>query len=40
MRITPEDKPDEYTEVFYRELRFDIKVPSGTFSLSSLRKRR
>ncbi len=37
-RIVPQDKPEEYTEMIYHELRFDIPIPQGTFSLSSLRR--
>ncbi|MFB3906250.1 MAG: outer membrane lipoprotein-sorting protein [Acidobacteriota bacterium] len=37
MRMTPEDKPGEYTEMKYRELDFDVKIVESIFSLSSLR---
>ncbi len=37
-RMVPQDKPEEYTEMIYHELRFDISIPQGTFSLSSLRR--
>ena len=37
-RMVPEDKPEEYTEMIYHELHFDIPIPQGTFSLSSLRR--
>lgn len=37
-RIVPQDKPEEYTEMIYHELRFDIPIPQGTFSLSALRR--
>jgi hypothetical protein len=37
-RMVPQDKPEEYTEMIYHELRFDIPIPEGTFSLSSLRR--
>lgn len=37
VRLTPEDKPEEYTEMRYHELEFDVDIPSGTFSLSALR---
>jgi hypothetical protein len=38
MHMTPEDKPGEYTEIRYTELKFDIPLPPGTFSLAALRK--
>lgn len=38
MRMTPEDKPGEYTEMKYQELDFDLKIPEGVFSLNSLRE--
>ena len=37
-KMVPQDKPEEYTEMIYHELRFDISIPQGTFSLSSLRR--
>ena len=37
-RMFPQDKPGEYTEFLYKELRFDIRVPKDTFSLRSLRR--
>jgi hypothetical protein len=37
-RMVPQDKPEEYTEMIYHELHFDIPIPKGTFSLSSLRR--
>ena len=38
MHMTPEDKPGEYTEMRYTDLKFDIPLPSDTFSLAALRK--
>jgi outer membrane lipoprotein-sorting protein len=38
MRMTPEDKPGEYTEIRYTELKFDVTLPPDTFSLAALRK--
>jgi outer membrane lipoprotein-sorting protein len=38
MRMVPEDKPDEYTEIRYSELKFDVPLPDLTFSLASLRR--
>ena len=40
MRMTPEDKPHEFTEVVYEDVRFDLPIQERTFSLSALRKRR
>jgi len=37
MRMTPEDKAGEYTEMKYRDLDFDLKIPENIFSLNSLR---
>lgn len=37
-RMIPEDKPEEYTEMIYLELGFDVSIPKGTFSLASLRR--
>ena len=37
-RIIPEDEPEEYTEITYLDLEFDVSIPKGTFSLASLRK--
>ena len=39
-RMVPQDKPEEYTEIIYSHLRFDIPIPEGTFSLASLRRSR
>jgi len=38
MRITPADKPGEYTEVIYDSLEFDAEIPDSTFSLQALRR--
>ncbi len=38
MRVIPQDKPEEYTEIRYTELKFDVPLPPDTFSLSALRK--
>jgi len=37
MRVVPEDKPDEYTEVRYSELEFDVDLERDFFSLRRLR---
>jgi len=39
MTLTPEDEPEESTEIRYLELEFDPELPENTFSLSTLRKR-
>ncbi|MFH1964329.1 MAG: outer membrane lipoprotein-sorting protein [Acidobacteriota bacterium] len=39
MNLVPSDKPEEYTRIIYTELAFDMKHPSDTFSLSSLREK-
>jgi hypothetical protein len=38
MRMTPEDRPEEFTEMHYREIQFDIPIPGATFSLGALRR--
>ena len=38
MRVVPADKPEEFTEMNYEEMRFDVEHPAQTFSLRSLRK--
>lgn len=38
-RMVPQDKPDEYTEIVYSQLKFNLPIPEGTFSLAGLRKR-
>jgi hypothetical protein len=37
MRMTPEDGKDEFTEMRYHEIRFDVPIPPQTFSLAALR---
>ena len=39
MRFMPQNKPEEYTQITYRELEFDIRLPKDLFSLAALRKR-
>ncbi len=36
--MTPLDKPGEYTEVIYSDLRFDVVFREGFFSISELRR--
>ncbi len=38
MRLEPADEEGEYTEMIYQNLEFDLAIPRGTFSLSSLRR--
>jgi hypothetical protein len=38
VRMTPADKPGEYTEIVYQELAFDVAIPGDTFTLQGLRK--
>lgn len=38
IRLTPEDKPEEYTEMIYEEIEFDVDIPSGTFTIQALRR--
>ncbi len=38
MRLEPADEEGEYTEMIYEKLEFDLAIPRGTFSLSSLRR--
>jgi outer membrane lipoprotein-sorting protein len=37
LRITPQDKPGEFTEMRYVSLDFDVAIPPKLFSLTSLR---
>ncbi len=39
MKLVPSDEPDEYTQIIYTELEFNMEHPPDTFSLSSLRDR-
>ena len=38
IRMVPSDKPDEFTEVRYEEMEFDVDIPDRTFSLQALRR--
>jgi len=38
VRLVPEDRPGEYTELVYEEMEFDIDIPDSFFSLSRLRR--
>jgi hypothetical protein len=37
-RMVPQDKPDEFTEIRYTDLKFDIAIPEENFSLAALRR--
>ncbi len=39
MKMTPQDKPEEYTELIYKEITFDIKINASFFSLNQLRRK-
>ncbi len=38
LKMTPTDKPDEYTEIIYHELNFDVDLAEDFFSLRTLKK--
>jgi len=38
MRLVPADEPDEYTEVVYDQIEFDIDLPDSTFTLQALKR--
>jgi len=38
VRVVPADKSEEYTEVLYEQIEFDVDIPDGTFSLRTLRR--
>jgi outer membrane lipoprotein-sorting protein len=38
MRVTPADKPGEYTEIVYEEMEFDIDLSDDVFTLRNLQK--
>jgi outer membrane lipoprotein-sorting protein len=38
MRMVPADEPDEYTEMIYDEIEFEIELRDDTFTLQSLRR--
>ena len=39
LRIVPEDKPGEYTELVYNEMEFDIDLKDSFFSIARLKRR-
>ena len=38
LRIAPEDKPGEYTEIVYHDIEFDIDLSDDIFTLRNLQK--
>jgi hypothetical protein len=38
MKLVPAEKPEEYTQMLYHSLEFNIEIPNRMFSLSSLRR--
>ncbi len=38
MKVVPSDKPDEYTEITYQQIQFDINIDDSFFSLRNLEK--
>ena len=38
MKLVPADKPDEFTEVSYEEMAFDVQLPARTFTLQALKR--
>lgn len=39
IRIQPQEKPEEYTEMKYQEIQFGVKLSTDLFSIKSLRNR-
>ena len=39
MTLVPADEPDEYTEIVYEAIEFDVELPPSTFTLQGLRGR-
>jgi len=37
MKLTPADKPDEFTVVTYKSIAFDVDLPESTFTLQALK---
>jgi hypothetical protein len=38
VRVIPADKAEEFTEIIYEELTFDVKLPDRTFTLQALKR--
>ena len=39
LRVTPRDKPDEFTEIVYEKARFGVKLDDSFFSIARLQRR-
>lgn len=39
IKIVPADKPEEFTELVYEKMEFDLKLPDAFFSIATIRKR-
>jgi hypothetical protein len=39
LRVTPEDKPDEFTELVYEKMKFNIDLDDAFFSISRLKRK-
>jgi len=39
LRMVPADKPDEFTGIVYKEIRFEVDLADDFFSLGQLRRR-
>ncbi len=39
LKVVPTDKPDEFTQMVYEEMRFNIDIKDSFFSLSQLKRR-
>lgn len=39
MRMTPADRPTEYTEIVYEKLKFDVDLPDSVFTIQAIRRR-
>jgi outer membrane lipoprotein-sorting protein len=38
MMLTPADTPEEFTEVIYDDLNFDVEIPASVFTLQALKR--
>jgi len=38
MRVQPADKPEEFTEINYDDIAFNVKLPARTFSRQALKR--
>lgn len=39
LRLTPRDKPEEFTELIYEKMAFDISIPDSFFTISRIRRK-